>query len=163
MIDTYSGALPFKKHDHDQCFKEIIESVEEYCKSNDLRLTPVRRKVLELLLQEHKALGAYDILDLLREAGFNSQPPVAYRALEFLVNYGFAHKIERLNAFVACSHPGKVHSPAFMICRKCDTVAETETAISKSSLLEIANLAGFKVEQTVLEAQGVCSFCTESS
>ena len=93
MIETYSGALPFEKHDHDQCFKETIESVEDYCKSNDLRLTPVRRKVLELLLQGHKALGAYDILDLLREAGFNSQPPVAYRALEFLVNYGFAHKI----------------------------------------------------------------------
>ena len=163
MINTCSDSLPFEKHDHDKCFEETIESVEDYCKLNDLRLTPVRRKVLELLLQEHKALGAYHILDLLRQAGFNSQPPVAYRALEFLVNYGFAHKIERLNAFVACSHPGKNHSPAFMICRKCDKVAETGDAISKSSLLEIENLAGFKVEQTVFEAQGVCPSCAGSS
>ena len=163
MIDNYSEFLPFEKHDHDQCFEETIVSVEKYCKLNDLKLTPVRRKVLEILLQEHKALGAYNILDLLREAGFNSQPPVAYRALEFLVNYGFAHKIERLNAFVACSHPGKDHSPAFMICRKCDKVAETGADIPKSSLLQIANLAGFKVEQTILEAQGVCLTCAGSS
>ena len=61
MINTCSDALPFEKHDHDQCLKETIESVEDYCKSNDLRLTPVRRKVLEFLLQEHKALGAYDL------------------------------------------------------------------------------------------------------
>ena len=58
---------------------------KKYCHKQKLQLTPARRKVLELLLQEHRALGAYDILDLLREAGFNSQPPVAYRALDFLV------------------------------------------------------------------------------
>ena len=63
-----------------------------------------------MLLQEHRALGAYAILDRLRDAGFGSQPPVAYRALDFLVENGFVHKIERLNAFVACSHPGASHS-----------------------------------------------------
>ena len=101
MIDSYSVSLAFQKHDHDYCFQETIQTVENHCKLHDLRLTPVRRKVLEFLLKEHRALGAYEILDLLREAGFNSQPPVAYRALEFLVNCGFVHKIERLNAFVA--------------------------------------------------------------
>jgi hypothetical protein len=59
---------------------------------------------------EHRALGAYAVLDQLREAGFGSQPPVAYRALDFLVAHGFAHKIERLNAFVACAHPGESHA-----------------------------------------------------
>ncbi len=163
LTDTCSGPRPSNEHDHDQCVKEAIDAVEKYCKFKQLRLTPVRRKVLELLLKEHKALAAYDILDLLREAGFNYQPPVAYRALEFLVNFGFAHKIERLKAFVACSHPGKKHSPAFMICRKCDTVAETEAVISNHSLSEVVNLAGFEVEQTTLEAQGICSSCAHSS
>ena len=75
--------------------------------------TPVRRRALEILLKEHRALGAYEVLDGLREPGFGSQPPVAYRALEFLVTHGFAHRVERLNAFIACAHPGKAHAPAF--------------------------------------------------
>ena len=66
-------------------FAKNMKNIEEYCKEHSLKLTPVRRKVFELLLEEKRGLGAYRILDLLREAGFKSQPPVAYRALEFLV------------------------------------------------------------------------------
>jgi Fur family zinc uptake transcriptional regulator len=105
--------------------------------------------------------GAYAILDLLREAGFSSQPPVAYRALDFLVEHGFAHKIERLNAFVGCALPDTVHSPAFMICRKCDTVAEAGSSLSNFNLSATASATGFKIEQTVVEARGVCNSCTE--
>ena len=119
----------------------------------------MRRKVLEFLLREHRALGAYEILDLLREVGFGSQPPVAYRALDFLVAHGFVHKLERLNAFVACAHPGQTHSPAFMICRLCDTVAETQSAPTSGALGAAARAAGFRVERTVVEAEGVCPAC----
>lgn len=126
-------------------------------------MTPVRRKVLELLLQEHRALGAYAILDLLREAGFGSQPPVAYRALDFLVEHGFVHKVERLNAFVACAHPGLSHSPAFMICRLCDAVAEARSAPSKGELGDAARAAGFQIERTVVEAEGLCPSCAKET
>ena len=98
----------------------------------------------------------------MRLDGFSSQPPVAYRALDFLVEHGFAHKIERLNAFVACSHPGATHTPAFMICRQCDAVAETESEASDSELSKIAKSSGFKIEQTVIEAEGVCHICTDT-
>jgi Fur family zinc uptake transcriptional regulator len=83
---------------------EALAAAEARCAAGGLRFTPVRRKVLEILLQDHRALGAYSILDRLREEGFGSQPPVAYRALDFLVANGLAHKIERLNAFIACVH-----------------------------------------------------------
>lgn len=151
--------LGFEQHDHDHCVDHALASVEARCARKGLRLTPVRRKVLELLLQEHRALGAYAILDLLRDAGFGSQPPVAYRALDFLSEHGFVHKIERLNAFVACSHPGENHSPAFMICRLCDAVAETQSAPAKGALGEAARAAGFLIERTVVEAEGVCPTC----
>ena len=117
---------------------------------------------MEILLEEHRAIGAYAILEKLRLDGFSSQPPVAYRALDFLVEHGFSHKIERLNAFVACSHPGASHTPAFMICRQCDAVAETESEASDSELSKIAKSSGFKIEQTVIEAEGVCHICTDS-
>ncbi|WP_298359801.1 transcriptional repressor [uncultured Litoreibacter sp.] len=155
--------LGFERHDHDQCVAQALSAAESRCAQQGLRLTPVRRKVLELLLQEHRALGAYAILDLLRDAGFGSQPPVAYRALEFLSEHGFVHKIERLNAFVACAHPGEHHSPAFMICRLCDAVAEAQSAPAKGALGDAARAAGFQIEKTVVEAEGVCPGCSDKA
>lgn len=151
----------FAQHDHKVCVSQALTAAEARCAAEGLRLTPVRRKVLELLLQEHRALGAYAILDLLRDAGFGSQPPVAYRALDFLAEHGFVHKIERLNAFVACTHPSERHSPAFMICRLCDAVAEAEASPAKSGLGTAAQAAGFHIEKTVVEAEGVCPACAE--
>lgn len=136
-----------------------IQEAEQYCKENGLNFTPVRRKVLEILLHKNTAIGAYEILDLLREAGFKNQPPVAYRALDFLVQNGFAHKIEQLNSFIGCTHPGKDHSPAFMICRKCDSVSEEEALTRNFSVSQIASKAGFTVEKAVIEARGLCHSC----
>ena len=136
-----------------------IQKAEQYCKENGLNFTPVRRKVLEILLNKNTAIGAYEILDLLREAGFKNQPPVAYRALDFLVQNGFAHKIEQLNSFIGCTHPGKDHSPAFMICRNCDSVSEEEALTRNFSVSQIASKAGFTVEKAVIEARGLCHSC----
>ena len=138
-----------------------IQQAEQYCQENGLNFTPVRRKVLEILLQKNTAIGAYEILDLLREAGFKNQPPVAYRALEFLVQNGFAHKIEQLNSFIGCMHPGKDHSPAFMICRNCDSVSEEEALTRNFSVSQIASKAGFTVEKAVIEAQGLGHSCAD--
>ncbi len=151
----------FQAHDHTHCVETALATTEARCAEKGLRLTPVRRKVLELLLQEHRALGAYAVLDQLRDAGFGSQPPVAYRALDFLVENGFVHKIERLNAFVACAHPGDSHSPAFMVCRKCDAVAEAHSSPEKGSLGAAARAAGFRIERTVVEAVGICPSCVD--
>ena len=137
-----------------------IQEAEQYCKENGLNFTPVRRKVLEILLHKNTAIGAYEILDLLREAGFKNQPPVAYRALDFLVQNGFAHKIEQLNSFIGCTHPGKDHSPAFMICRNCDSVSEEEALTRNFSVSQIASKAGFTVDKAVIEARGLCHSCT---
>ena len=139
-----------------------MKNIEEYCKKNSLKLTPVRRKVLELLLEEKRGLGAYRILDLLRDAGFKSQPPVAYRALDFLVENGFAHKIGSQNSFVACTKPGEDHSPVFMICKKCDSVSEAPSSSSFPELSDSLRDTGFEVEQTIIEAEGVCGSCASS-
>lgn len=151
----------FSQHDHTACIGAALEAVEARCAAEGLRLTPVRRQVLSLLLREHRALGAYAILDLLRADGFPSQPPVAYRALDFLSKHGFAHRIESLNAFVACARPGETHTPAFMICRLCDAVAEAASAPAGGILADAAVAAGFQIERTVVEAKGICPSCAE--
>ena len=158
-----TAPVGFVRHDHAVCVTEGLAAAEKRCAEKGLRFTPVRRKVLEILLQEHRALGAYVILDRLREEGFGSQPPVAYRALDFLVAHGFAHKIERLNAFVACSNPGETHAPAFMICRMCESVAEANSTPARGALGAAARATGFRIEQTVVEAEGVCPSCAEKA
>ncbi len=153
----------FREQGHDARAGRAMAAAEARCAEEGLRLTPVRRKVLEILLQERRALGAYAILDMLRDAGFGPQPPVAYRALDFLREHGFVHRIERLNAFVACVHPEEAHSPAFMICRLCEAVAETLSAPAKGALGDAARVAGFRIERTVVEAEGVCQACMDQA
>ncbi len=157
------SAIGFERHDHHTCIKDGLEAVAAYCAENKLQFTPARRRALEVLLQEHRAMGAYEILDHLREDGLGSQPPVVYRVLDFLVSNGFAHKIERLNAFIACTHPGQDHTPAFLICRKCDAVAEAHAEPSRGMLGKIASETGFRIEQAVVEALGLCPHCQESA
>ncbi len=159
--DVVDSPIGFSQHDHGACVSDGLAAAAAHCKEGGLRFTPVRRKVLEILLQEHRALGAYAILDRLREDGFGSQPPVAYRALDFLVANGLAHKIERLNAFIACVHPQKSHTPAFMICRLCDAVAETLSSPARGALGDAARATGFRIERTVVEAEGVCPLCVD--
>jgi Fur family transcriptional regulator, zinc uptake regulator len=152
-------SIGFESHDHSSCIADCVAAATARCAALGLQFTPVRRRVLEILLQQHRALGAYDLLDYLRTEGLGSQPPVAYRALDFLVRNGFAHKIEWLNAFVACAHPGESHAPVFMICRLCSAVAETHTDPTKGQLGQAARAAGFLIERTVVEAEGLCPGC----
>jgi len=155
-------ALGFEQHDHDTCIASALNTVETCCARDGLQFTPVRRRVLEIMLQEHSAMGAYEILEFLAKDGLGSQPPVVYRALDFLVKHGFAHRIEQLNAYTACAHPDRDHVPAFLICRRCKSVVETETAIEQGRLGTTARGLGFTIERVVLEAEGLCPVCVES-
>ncbi|MCA0044284.1 Fur family transcriptional regulator [Celeribacter litoreus] len=151
--------IGFEKHDHSHCVQDAVAAADKKCRNAGVQLTPVRKRALEILLEEHRALGAYDVLARLNEDGYGSQPPVAYRALDFLTKHGFVHKIERLNAFVACAHPGERHTPAFLICTECHVVAEAETEHSDSLMGQIAETTGFRITRAVLEAEGICPNC----
>jgi len=122
-------------------------------------MTPVRRRVLETLRAADKPLGAYDVLARLNADGLRAQAPAAYRALDFLVGAGWAHKLSSRRAFVACDHPGAAHTPAFMICRRCGRAIETCVGALGGPLDHAASAAGFAIERTVLEVEGVCADC----
>jgi len=151
--------LAFTPHDHSACSCDILARADAICGEDGLRMTPVRRRALEILLESHKALGAYEVLERLAADGFGHQPPVAYRALDFLVENGFAHRVRRLNAFAACMHPGTPHSPIFFICRECDSVAEAPVSDARAEIEAAADIIGFQVERVNLEAVGLCPGC----
>lgn len=156
-------AVAFEDHDHAHCAGDVLARAEALSTACGARLTPVRRRTLEILLQSHRALGAYEVLERLSEEGFGRQPPVAYRALDFLVEHGLAHRIRRLNAFAACMHPGERHSPVFFICRACDAVAEAPADAVRQAMAQVAGGIGFAVERMNVEAVGLCPGCAEAA
>jgi Fur family transcriptional regulator, zinc uptake regulator len=158
-VPNSAAGLAFADHDHAACSGSLMSRAEDLARARRMRLTPVRRRALEILLSEHRALGAYEVLDRLAESGFPRQPPVAYRALEFLVEMGLAHRIDALNAFAACMHPGERHEAAFLICRTCGALAEVPAGRVRAALEGAAAGTGFRVERASLEAVGLCPGC----
>lgn len=149
----------FQPHDHERCVATTLDRAEAVVRARGLRLTPVRRRTLEILLERHGAMGAYEVLDRLAEDGFGHQPPVAYRALDFLVQNGLAHRIRRINAFAACTHPGEEHHAAFLICEGCQSLAEVPADALRRLLDQAAAQAGFEIARASLEASGLCPAC----
>lgn len=158
-----AAVIGFSSHDHRRCVSSALKLADSYCREHKLRFTPVRRRTLGILLESHTAVGAYDVLERLRQEGLGSKPPVAYRALSFLLDNGFIHRIERLNAYVACAHPGSMHDPAFLICSDCGSVAEAPVGSSSGALTRTARQSGFQIEHTTIEAEGQCPKCQEQS
>ena len=152
---------PFHAHDHAHCAAAVLRRAEDRAHEAGLRLTPVRRRALEILLESHRALGAYEVLERLAADGFGKQPPVAYRALDFLVEQGLAHRVQRLNAYAACLSAERDHSPAFLICRNCGALAELAAASVAAGLASLASESGFAVERVTIEAMGLCPACAE--
>jgi Fur family zinc uptake transcriptional regulator len=150
-------------HDHARCIARALAHVDATCAEDKLQMTPVRRRVLQILLEGHRALGAYEILDRLREEGLGSQPPVVYRALDFLSRAGFVHRIETLNAFVACTEGAGDHAPTFLVCRQCRRVIETPAERAGGQLERAAAGAGFEIETAVREAEGLCADCRRAA
>jgi len=152
--------MSFAPHDHDACRTAALEHARAVCAERGLRLTDTREAVLRILLESHRAISAYDILDRLATAdGRAPKPPVAYRALAFLTEHGFAHRIERLNAFVACARPGCAHDAGFMICRQCRKVAEVDAAGAAAALGAAGAAHRFAAETAVIEIEGLCPAC----
>ena len=117
------------------------------CDEREVRLTPQRRKVLELVCAADGPIGAYDILDRLRQSIGNPAPPTVYRALDFLLEQGLIHKLESLHAFVGCSHPDHPHASQFLICSDCGDVSEIENSEIVKSLRQAQETTGFKAKR----------------
>jgi Fur family transcriptional regulator, zinc uptake regulator len=129
------------------------------CAGRGAHLTPLRRHVLGLILQADGPLTAYQLLDRLRAARRSAAPPTIYRALDFLLAQRLIHKVERLNAFVACAESGHEHPAQFLICRQCGAVTEIEDRVAASALEHAAEREGFHPRMTVVEIEGTCAAC----
>lgn len=125
-------------------------------------LSPHSRRVLELLTESNKPLTAYDILAKLKDVGIKA-PPTVYRALDALIARGLAHRVESINAFVACheEHMGK--GAYFAVCVQCGSTQEVADEGLSVLIETLANTLHFHLERGMLELQGLCADCAHGT
>jgi len=156
--------LAYTPHDHDHCVSSALAEADSLCLRQGVRLTALRRRVLELVWQSHRPLGAYDILATLSEQdGRRAAPPTVYRALDFLLENGLVHRIASLNAFIGCSHPEHPHQGQFLICRNCHMAIELEQASIAEAIESAARTVDFAVETQTVEVVGLCAPCRSAA
>lgn len=139
--------------------KQIIEDIRQACDERGLKLTDLRREVLELVLQSTKPVKAYDLLEQLKQDRRKAAPPTVYRALDFLLENHFIHRIESLNAFVSCFHPDHQHQSQFLICENCENVQELSNSSVGDTLSTISRQQNFEPTRQVIEVYGTCADC----
>ena len=138
--------------------EEALAQAERLTQNRGRRFTRIRRKVLRLLLESPEPAKAYDLLANLDGEG-SAKPPTIYRALDFLKEVGLAHKIESLNAYVACGHASHSHSAVFLICGACGGAEELHAVTTSKAIEAETKAAGFKTDHIVLEVRGTCRTC----
>jgi Fur family transcriptional regulator, zinc uptake regulator len=148
-------------HTHD--IEHVLDAAADECARHGTQLTALRRDVLALVLGSETPSTAYQLLDRLKEIRRNAVPPTIYRALEFLLEARLIHRVERLNAYVACvghAHHGR---PAqFLICRRCGSVTEIEDRAISDALAQASAKAGFHMQGAMVEVDGQCAACQQA-
>lgn len=161
MPERRSDLPFFPQHDHQSCISKALAQAEALCSKRKARLTPLRRRVLELLWQGHRPLGAYELLGQLQGEG-NAAPPTVYRALDFLQQLGLVHRIASLNAYIGCCRPDQPHTGQFLICRSCQASSELNAHQVQESIVCASTEVGFVAEEQTVEIFGLCQNCQEA-
>ena len=142
--------------------KNLIGKAKVFCENQGARFTPQREKVFSIMLIKRRPMGAYELLDNLKQTEDNAKPATVYRALDFLLEFGLIHKLESTNSFIACHHFDCTHPVQFLICDSCGDVAEIQSNGIEDTLNEQAKQQGFLISKQTIEAHGMCQACQQS-
>jgi Fur family zinc uptake transcriptional regulator len=148
-----------RAHDHGSCIETALDRAQSVCLARGVRLTELRRQVLELVWRRHEPVGAYDLLDALKATHRRAAPPTVYRALDFLIDQGLVHRLESLNAYIGCTRPEVLHAGQFLICTRCGSIGELDDPEIADSVSRRAAALGFTVERQTIEVRGTCADC----
>ncbi len=140
--------------------KKAVKSFEDYCAQNNLRITPPRLSAFKIVHSAKKPITAYDVLEAMGKDIKNPKPPTAYRALDFLSDHGFVHRIESLNAYVSCDVNHKHDGSQFMICDSCGDVDEIHLCSLPKTLQDKVENEKFTLHHWNVEVHGICANCS---
>ncbi|MGB9190170.1 transcriptional repressor [Acinetobacter haemolyticus] len=146
-------------HDHHNIATRLAEA-ESLCATTGARLTPLRKEVLELILNASGPMGAYDLLAKIKsESDRPAAPPTVYRTLDFLLEKGLIHRLTSINAYIPCCHPREGHQAAFLICTECKNVKEASAQGLLKQLDELSASDQFTAHHSIIEISGICQQC----
>ncbi len=148
-------------HDHGHCVNQALTKAEAICRQRGQRLTALRRRVLELVWDNHQPVGAYALLERMRGERGQVAPATVYRALDFLQGQGLVHRLASLNAFIGCAFPDARHAGQFLICTACRQLAELDDNRVTTALKASATASGFTISSSTVEIMGLCTNCRE--
>ncbi len=146
-----------------QIMNKKLAQVESWCVQHCIRLTPLRLGVLALIIQSSSAIGAYEILRLLRQTKTKAEATTVYRVLEFLIDHHLIHRVESLNAYVPCSHFDDQHHSQFLLCKKCGVSSEISDHGVIQAIQECLKTQGFTIEHGITEIRGLCYSCSSQA
>lgn len=129
------------------------------CAQRGKRLTPIRRKVLELLLRHGRSIKAYELLDAIKAEHPGAAPPTVYRALDFLVEEGLIHRLDAVNAWIACHDAAGDPHDLLVVCTHCGAVAEISDPAMNRLLAERVAKTGFALATNETEIRALCPDC----
>ncbi|HZH56702.1 transcriptional repressor [Yanghanlia caeni] len=136
-----------------------LDTAQALCESRGKRLTPIRRRVLEILLLQERSVKAYELLELIRQDQRGAAPPTVYRALDFLVEEGLAHRLDATNAWAACHDAGGKPHDLLVVCTECGAVAElSDPGLTRRIADKVAH-TGFRLSGHETELRGLCHDC----
>lgn len=139
--------------------KSLLQAYDTYCREKSVRASKPREEVLRIIANSKKPLTAYEVLDELAKVIKSPKPPTVYRALEALSEHGFVHRIESLNAYLACHENHRHSGSQFMICDKCGRVEEIHLCSIPESLQKQAAAKNFATTHWNVELHGTCKAC----
>ena len=128
--------------------------------TNEQRLTRNETLVLTVLRETASPQTAYQLLDRLRGDGLKA-PLQVYRALRSLSERHLVHRLESLNAFMACNHHhgDHHHAAVFLICQTCGRVSEATDPALDEALVGLARRNDFALHDAAVEMRGLCAEC----
>jgi Fur family transcriptional regulator, zinc uptake regulator len=139
--------------------RSVIDQATQFCEKQKERLTKPRLEVLRVLADSSKPLGAYEIMNELRDALQNPKPPTVYRAIDFWLQHGFIHRIESLNAYIVCQADHRHSGSQFMICDDCGGVTEAHVCKLPEVFENAASSNCFNFSSWNIEIHGICVDC----
>lgn len=154
-----TSTYTYSNHDHHGCRQAAVRTAELLCQQRGVRFTEIRKQILELIWESHRAVKAYDLLDKVKLKSSSAKPTTVYRALDFLLEQGLIHKVESLNAYIGCSHADRKHEQLLLTCTQCHEVEERTAERVMDAIAQELQQAGFVHQYKAVEIHGLCAKC----
>lgn len=150
------------------------QKILQQAQQNGAQVTALREQVLDIVLQQHGVIKAYNVLSQMQQQSEGVvAPPTAYRALDFWAEQGVLHKVAAVNGYVLCSHARhecsdhchgheetEAHHSAFiLVCTECGTVDEQTLSQEWLALRAGVAASGFALKEEHVVLTGVCKQC----